>query len=256
MRSRPIPIRRCSRPSPREGLGADVVSGGEYRRARAAGIAAGPDRLLRSRQDRGGDGARARGRPLPVQPRIAAGSRDAVGGRARDGPDGAGRASGSIPTSRPGRHAKISTGAAHNKFGMAIADAAAAYDRVARPARPPAQRRRGPYRQPADQPRPARGGVRKARRADPRAARRRARHRAPPISAAASASPTIRPRRRRRRPADYGAMVARVTPAAGTSRLIFEPGRLHRRQCRRASDQGDPGQAGRRPIPSSSSTRR
>ena len=52
------------------------------RRARAAGIAAGEDRLLGRRQDRAGDGRGAGGRALPVQPRIGRGGGDAV--RRRD----------------------------------------------------------------------------------------------------------------------------------------------------------------------------
>ena len=78
-RSRPIPMPRCSRRSPREGLGADVVSVGEYRARPRRRHRAGEDRLLRRRQDRGGDGRGAEGRALPVQPRIGRGGGDAVG---------------------------------------------------------------------------------------------------------------------------------------------------------------------------------
>ena len=46
----------------RLGAGADVVSEGEFRRALAAGMPGEPHRLLRRRQDRGGDRLRARGR--------------------------------------------------------------------------------------------------------------------------------------------------------------------------------------------------
>ena len=105
-----------------EGLGADVVSGGEYRRARAAGIAA--DRIVFSGVGKtraemalaldGGLGqfnlesvdeaemlsavALSMGREAPVALRVN-------------------------PDVEAGSHAKISTGAAHNKFGVPIGDA-------------------------------------------------------------------------------------------------------------------------------------
>jgi diaminopimelate decarboxylase len=108
-----------------EGLGADVVSGGEYRRARAAGIA--PDRIVFSGVGKTagemrtalGEGlcqfnleslpeaemlsqvAQAMGRTAPVAFRVN-------------------------PDVDAGTHAKISTGAAHNKFGIPIGEAAAA----------------------------------------------------------------------------------------------------------------------------------
>jgi diaminopimelate decarboxylase len=113
-----------------EGLGADVVSGGEYRRARAAGIAG--DRIVFSGVGKteaemilaleGGlcqfnlesvpeaemlsEVARSLGREAPVALRVN-------------------------PDVAAGSHAKISTGAAHDKFGVAIADAAAACARIA-----------------------------------------------------------------------------------------------------------------------------
>jgi diaminopimelate decarboxylase len=113
-----------------EGLGADVVSGGEYRRARAAGIPA--DRIVFSGVGKtaaemalaleGGlfqfnleslveaellsEVAVAMGRTAPVAFRIN-------------------------PDVEAGSHAKISTGAAHNKFGIPIGDAPAACARVA-----------------------------------------------------------------------------------------------------------------------------
>ena len=115
----------------------------------------------------------------------------------------------------------------------------------ARPARPRGPGRRGPYRQPADQPRAARGGVREDRRADPPAcARTGTTSRTADLGGglgiaydpAAPPPPTPgglwrdgRPRRRRLgRAADL-----RAGPA-------------DRRQCRRAADPGDPGEAGRR----------
>ncbi|MEA3065017.1 MAG: diaminopimelate decarboxylase [Sphingomonadales bacterium] len=112
-----------------EGLGADVVSAGEYRCARAAGIAA--DRIVFSGVGKtaaemaialdGGlcqfnlesvpeaemlsDVALSMGRRAPVALRVN-------------------------PDVEAGSHAKISTGAAHNKFGVAIADALAACERI------------------------------------------------------------------------------------------------------------------------------
>ena len=113
-----------------EGLGADVVSGGEYRRARAAGIAAekivfsgvGKTAAEMAMALEGGlyqfnleslpeaellsEIAASKGRTAPVAIRL--------------NPDVDART-----------HAKISTGAGHNKFGIPIADAPAACARVA-----------------------------------------------------------------------------------------------------------------------------
>jgi diaminopimelate decarboxylase len=113
----------------REGLGADVVSGGEYRRARAAGIPAerivfsgvGKTEMEMALAIEGGVGqlnlesleeaevlsrvATRLGRSVPVAFRIN-------------------------PDVVAGTHAKISTGAAHNKFGLPIAEALRAYDHV------------------------------------------------------------------------------------------------------------------------------
>lgn len=112
-----------------EGLGADVVSGGEYRRARAAGIAAdkivfagvGKTRAEMALALEGGLGqfnlesveeaemlsavAISMGRDAPVALRVN-------------------------PDVEAGSHAKISTGAAHNKFGVPIGDAPDACARI------------------------------------------------------------------------------------------------------------------------------
>jgi diaminopimelate decarboxylase len=112
-----------------EGLGADVVSGGEYRRARAAGIpgekivfsgvgkTAGEMRLaleggvcqfnLESLAEAEllSEVASSLGRPAPAAFRVN-------------------------PDVEAGTHAKISTGAAYNKFGVAFPEALAAYDRA------------------------------------------------------------------------------------------------------------------------------
>src|SRR6476661_344697 len=113
----------------RAGLGADVVSGGEYQRARAAGVPG--DKIVFSgvgkteeEMVQALDGgvyqfnlesfeeaemlsgvATAMGRTAPVGFRVN-------------------------PDVGAGGHAKITTGAAENKFGIAIGDAPAAYDRI------------------------------------------------------------------------------------------------------------------------------
>jgi diaminopimelate decarboxylase len=115
----------------REGLGADVVSGGEYKRAIAAGID--PSRIVFSGVGKteaemalalkGGlyqfnleslaeaemlsDVANALGKTAPVGFRIN-------------------------PDVDANTHAKITTGAAHNKFGVPIAEALAAYEQARR----------------------------------------------------------------------------------------------------------------------------
>jgi diaminopimelate decarboxylase len=114
----------------REGLGADVVSGGEYRRARAAGVP--PERIVFS-----GVGKTADEMALALEGGLyqfnleslaeaemlsdvatAMGRTAVVGFRIN-------------PDVLAGTHAKISTGAAENKFGIPIADAPAAYARAA-----------------------------------------------------------------------------------------------------------------------------
>ncbi|HZG08687.1 MAG TPA: diaminopimelate decarboxylase [Allosphingosinicella sp.] len=114
----------------REGLGADVVSGGEYRRARAAGIA--PEKIVFA-----GVGKTAEEMALALegglfqfnlesleeaemlsQVAVRLGRTAPVGFRVN-------------PDVEAGTHAKISTGAAENKFGVLYAEAAAAYARAA-----------------------------------------------------------------------------------------------------------------------------
>ncbi|HEY7808909.1 MAG TPA: diaminopimelate decarboxylase [Allosphingosinicella sp.] len=113
-----------------EGLGADVVSGGEYRRARAAGIA--PEKIVFA-----GVGKTADEMALALegglfqfnlesveeaemlsQVAVRIGKTAPVGFRVN-------------PDVEAGTHAKISTGAAENKFGVPYADAEAAYARAA-----------------------------------------------------------------------------------------------------------------------------
>jgi diaminopimelate decarboxylase len=112
-----------------EGLGADVVSAGEYRRARAAGIAG--EKIVFS-----GVGKTAAEMALALEGGIGQFNLESLpeaemlsevalrlGVRApvafRVNPDVA-----------SGSHAKISTGAAHNKFGIPIGDAPAAFARA------------------------------------------------------------------------------------------------------------------------------
>lgn len=112
-----------------EGLGADVVSIGEYRRARAAGIAA--DRIVFSgvgksaaemREALAGGLYQFNLESLPEAEMLSQvatelGLTAPVSFRVN-------------PDVEAGSHAKISTGAAHNKFGIPIGDAPAACARV------------------------------------------------------------------------------------------------------------------------------
>lgn len=206
-----------------QGLGADVVSGGEYRRARAAGVAAdkivfsgvGKTEAEMARALEGGlcqfnleslpeaellsEVAVSMGRTAPVAFRIN-------------------------PDVEAGSHAKISTGAAHNKFGIPIGDASAACARVAAL---PGLELRGLAVHIGSQltslaPLEAAFGKLGAMIAELRAAGHQIRTadlggglglRYDP---AQPPPPTIE---------DYGAMVARMT-RGWDARLIFEPGRL------------------------------
>lgn len=206
-----------------EGLGADVVSGGEYRRALAAGIA--PGRIVFS-----GVGKTEAEMALALdgglyqfnlesvpeaemlsQVALASGREAAVALRVN-------------PDVDAGSHAKISTGAAHNKFGVAIGDALAACARIRElpglrltgvavhigsqltslaPLEAAFERLGGLIRE-------LRSSGHEIRTADLGGGLGLA------YDPAAPPPPT---------PADYGAMVARVT-RGWEARLIFEPGRL------------------------------
>jgi diaminopimelate decarboxylase len=113
----------------REGLGADVVSGGEYRRARAAGIAA--DRIVFS-----GVGKTAAEMRLALEGGLCQFNLESVAEA-----EMLSEVTASMGLTAPvgfrvnpdveaGSHAKISTGAAHNKFGVPLADAIDAYRRA------------------------------------------------------------------------------------------------------------------------------
>ncbi|MFC3712952.1 diaminopimelate decarboxylase [Sphingoaurantiacus capsulatus] len=109
----------------REGLGADVVSGGEYDRARAAGIA--PDRIVfsgvgktASEMRRALSGGLAQFNlesfaeaEMLSEVALSMGLKAPVAFRVN-------------PDVDAGSHAKISTGSAHNKFGIPIGETAAA----------------------------------------------------------------------------------------------------------------------------------
>ena len=114
----------------RDGLGADVVSGGEYRRARAAGVPA--DKIVFS-----GVGKTEEEMRLALEgglyqfnleslseAEMLSGVASAMG---RSAPVGF-RVN---PDVGAGGHAKITTGSAENKFGIAIGEAVEAYDRIA-----------------------------------------------------------------------------------------------------------------------------
>jgi diaminopimelate decarboxylase len=112
-----------------EGLGADVVSGGEYRRARAAGIAG--EKIVFS-----GVGKTEAEMRLALEGGLCQFNLESLSeadmlsrvalSMGRTAPIGF-RVN---PDVAAGSHAKISTGAAHNKFGISIADALAAYARA------------------------------------------------------------------------------------------------------------------------------
>ena len=112
-----------------EGLGADVVSIGEYRRARAAGIP--PEKIVFS-----GVGKTAEEMRLALQGGICQFNLESVPeaemlsevatSLGRSAPVGF-RVN---PDVEAGSHAKISTGAAHNKFGVPFTEALGAYARA------------------------------------------------------------------------------------------------------------------------------
>jgi diaminopimelate decarboxylase len=206
-----------------EGLGADVVSGGEYRRARAAGIAA--DRIVFS-----GVGKTEAEMALALEGglcqfnlesvpeaemlskvALALGIEAAVALRVN-------------PDVDAGSHAKISTGSAHNKFGVAIADALAACARIREL---PGLRLNGvavhigsqlTRLAPLEAAFERLGRLIAALRAEGHGIRTADLGGGLGLAYDPSAPPPPTP-------ADYGAMVARATEGWGC-RLIFEPGRL------------------------------
>jgi diaminopimelate decarboxylase len=113
-----------------EGLGADVVSGGEYRRAVAAGVA--PDKIVFS-----GVGKTADEMALALEGGIFQFNLESVD-EAEMLSDVAMRLGRRAPVGfrvnpdvSAGTHAKISTGSAENKFGVPAGEAIAAYSRAA-----------------------------------------------------------------------------------------------------------------------------
>ena len=113
-----------------EGLGADVVSGGEYRRARAAGVAA--DKIVFS-----GVGKTAEEMALALEGGVFQFNLESVA-EAEMLSEVASRIGRRAPVGfrvnpdvAAGTHAKISTGSAENKFGVPIGEALPAYQRAA-----------------------------------------------------------------------------------------------------------------------------
>ncbi|HYG49108.1 MAG TPA: diaminopimelate decarboxylase [Allosphingosinicella sp.] len=112
-----------------EGLGADVVSGGEYRRALAAGIA--PERIVFS-----GVGKTAAEMATALEGGLCQFNLESVPEAEMLSQVASAMGREAVvalrvnPDVDAGTHAKISTGAAHNKFGVAIADAVTACARI------------------------------------------------------------------------------------------------------------------------------
>ena len=155
-----------------EGLGADVVSGGEYRRARAAGIA--PDKIVFSGVGKTADEMRlalAGGLcqfNLESFPEAEMLSQVAL----VDGPDGAGRLSGQSRCRRRLPREDLDRRGPQQVRYTDRRDAGRLHG-AARPAGAGAQGPGGAYRQPAHQPRAAGDGDRQAGRDDRAAARAR-----------------------------------------------------------------------------------
>lgn len=206
-----------------EGLGADVVSGGEYRRARTARIAA--DGIVFS-----GVGKTAAEMTLALEGGLHQFNLESVAeaemlsrvalSMGREAPV----ALRVNPDVASGSHAKISTGAAHDKFGVPLADAPAACARIRDL---PALRLQGvavhigsqiTSLAPLEAAFERLGGLIAALRAAGHAIRTADLGGRLGVAYDPAAPPPPDP-------ADYGAMVARVTDGWGV-RLIFEPGRL------------------------------
>ena len=115
----------------RNGIGADIVSGGEYRRARAAGVP--PERIVFS-----GVGKTREEMALALtgglfQFNIESWAEAEMLSEVAGALGVTARASFRInPDVAAGGHAKITTGSAENKFGIAIGDARETYARAAR----------------------------------------------------------------------------------------------------------------------------
>ena len=158
-----------------EGLGGDIVSIGEYRQAIAAGMP--PERIVFS-----GVGKTADEMAEALQGGLLQFNLESV--EEAQMLSAVASASGQVapvgfrinPDVEAGTHAKITTGTADNKFGIAAVLRARRLPCRARPSRPQHPRSHRPYRQPADQPRSARSGVRQTGRADRHAARGRLYH--------------------------------------------------------------------------------
>ena len=206
----------------RAGLGADVVSGGELERALAAGMA--PARIVFSGvgktidelaqgldRDIGQFNLESEGEGADLSA-LAAARGQRVAAVLRVNPD-----------VDAGTHAKISTGKAENKFGVAISDAPAVYARLAVL---PGLNLRGVAlhigSMIADLAPLEAAFARVGRLVD---ALRGAGHAITHVDLGGGIGVPYVPESVYPSPADYGAMVARVTNGWGV-RLMFEPGRL------------------------------
>ena len=229
------PRRSCA-PWRRLGAGADVVSEGELRRALAAGVPAGQHRLLRRRQDRAEMAAGARRRHPPVQRRVRCRSCELLNQVARErGRQARGRAARQSrcrcahprqDLHRQGRE-QVRHRARPGAGGLCRGGAAAGH------------RGRAGWRCISARSSPSSRPFAAAFAQDGGAGER--------IAAAGHVGPRARSRRRPRhrlsrrdRAARSRTMPRAVKETVGTLglRLIFEPGRAHRRQCRRAGDPG------------------
>jgi diaminopimelate decarboxylase len=207
----------------RQGLGADIVSGGEYRRAREAGIEA--ERIVFS-----GVGKTEDEMALALQGGLAQFNLESVSEAEmlsrvatvlnRRAPVGF-RVN---PDVEAGTHAKISTGAAENKFGIAIADAIPAYERISRLPGLEIQGVAVHIGSQLTNLAPLEAAFTKVGSADRGASRRRTRH--PGGRSGRRPWRTLRPRSAAPpSPEEYGAMVCRIA-SGWNARLVFEPGRL------------------------------
>lgn len=206
----------------RSGMGADVVSGGELERALAAGMAA--DRVVFSGVGKT-NAELAQGLDRHIGQFNLESEGEGVELAALAEPRGV-RAAATLrinPDVDAGTHAKISTGKAENKFGVPISDASAIFARLSRLA---GLNLRGVAlhigSMIADLSRLETAFVRVGTLV---AELRAAGHRITHVDLGGGVGVPYRPGDVFPAPADYGAMVARVT-RGWDAKLMFEPGRL------------------------------
>ena len=210
--------------SARLGAGADVVSEGELKRARAAGIP--PEKSCSPASAR-----RARELALAVDEGILCVNVESEAELALLSSIAAGKGRSAHISMRVNpdvdakTHAKIATGKAENKFGIPISRARAVYAAGRQAAGHQGRRRRHAYRQPDHRSRPVRRRLRAARRFRARCCAATATRSRMSISAAAWAFPTARTTSRRPTRTPMRDVVKRATRGLDCT-LIFEPGRL------------------------------